>query len=212
MIPEKKENYREEVTELLRQQYKFSPRLSGLLFSFSNKVQEIENALFEVYSYNRNYGVFENTEGFVDPILKMGRTFNVLITQPINLKDIVERVLAQIWVAVSRGTWEDITGLSEFVYGYHSTIHDAKGAILLTVEGDISSDNGRKGKVLFDALTKMMPPTIKITHISESDPNEFFTFSEYGGSGAVGFTDRFIVGDNSFSRIVIDGEGNYIQN
>ena len=116
-----------------------------------------------------------------------------------------------IWVAVSNGKPEDLIGLSNFVYGYKSNLHDAKGALVLTVQGEISSEQGRKGKVLYDAARKMMPPTVTLSYISESDPNFGFSFSEFGGDGVVGFSATPQFGGFSFARVVIDGQGNFVE-
>ena len=211
MIEEKKFTYEQEVRQLLRQQYKFSPKLIGILTNFAGQVQEVEDALYEFYDYNKNYSVFVNEENYADPIIQIGRHFNVLITNPLNAQDVIERVLAQIWVSISHGRPSDITGLSKFVYNYESNFHETRGFLVLTVQGDISSDSGRKGMVLYDALRKMMPPTIVMSYICESNPRGAFSFSEFGADG-LGWTNVQDFSDqNEFARVVIDTEGNYVE-
>ena len=206
MIGALKNDYGTEPVRLLRQQYKSSNKLISFLTAYASQFQEIENEIYKIYDLNRNYGVNDN-DGLIDPAVKIGQHFGVFFIEPFNLNDVIERSLARIWVAVSHGNPKELTGLSEFVYGYKSNYHDSKGAVTLTVQGEISEDNGRKGKVLYSSAINMMPPTIELSFISEAPPTNGFSFLEFGPATGFSEMDDF---SNTFSRTIIDKNGDFI--
>lgn len=77
----------------------------------------------------------------------------------------------------------------------------------LTVQGEISEDNGRKGKVLYSSAINMMPPTIELSFISEAPPTNGFSFLEFGPATGFSEMDDF---SNTFSRTIIDKNGDFI--
>ena len=105
----------------------------------------------------------------------------------------------------------DISGLSDFLFGFKSHVHESLHSIDVSVMGDISSNNGRRAKVLQDAYKKMMPPTHVFNHLIEAKEGDF-SFQNFALGLGLSFFDLNGSHDDNggFSRVVIDETGKFL--
>ena len=208
MIP-KKTDYATEFQTLTREQYKNSKHLTGILKALGEQCQELEDAGYDIFeNFSENFGIKIDPQGRIDPLLKTARMFSAEYGNIIDPQDLVDRIKTNVYVMSNRPSVNSITGLSDFVYGFKSHVHQSYGFIDVSILGDISSDNGRKAKVLRSGYLRMMPLNLKLWHMLESRQGDFsfhgFTLgSEKGFYNSRGTRDD----EAGMSRVVINENG-----
>ena len=173
---ELKEDYRIEFIRLIREQYKESPYFSSVLENKGKLAQIIENSLFEINDLNKNFGILDGLSR--DALNRTGEMFGVLAPQLLSSEDLISEIKCFVIKAFSRTTINDFEAVSKFVYQYDSDVIDLDNGIYLNVYGDISSNNAKRGKLLYRCIRSMMPIYTNLYGIIETNYG-YFGFSEF---------------------------------
>ena len=209
-IETKKEDYRVEFARLIREQYKESPRFCSLLENKGKLAQVLEDSLFSIHDLNNNFGVLEGLSR--DSLNRTGEMFGVVAPQLLSEEELLDEIKCFIIKAFSRANVEDFQNISQFIYQYPSDILDLDGGIYLIVYGDISSNNARRGKLLYKCISSMMPIQTKVYGIIQSGFG-YFGFDGFNPEPNGGWRERETsLPDPSkrMAQLVIDENGEVV--
>ena len=208
-IEQRKVDYNTEFITLIREQYKRSPRFCTLLERHGVRAQDLENALFSFRNIDTNYGVVRGVSR--DSLNRTARMLGITRPEIYTEEDLLSEIKCFLVLSFSRGRIDDIKQIALQIYNYQSDVIDFEGGAYLVVYGDISSDEGKRGKLIFRCANKMMPASTKIYGIIESRFG-YFGFNDFKPTANGSWlTDDSIPDPNkNMSRLVIDDEGNFI--
>ena len=209
-IETRKMDYQAEFATLIREQYKQSPLFLKLLERKGRLAQELENSLFSVHELNENFGILEGLSR--DSLNRTGEMFGVVTPQLLSTSDLLDEIKCFLVKAFSRTTVEDFTNVTKFIYNYESDVIDLYGGIVLVVYGDISSDDAKRGRLIYRCLSGMMPPYTKVYGIVQSGFG-YFGFEGFKPLPNGEFRESASTIPNSEKRmaqLVIDENGNNI--
>lgn len=189
----------------LLQQYKGKPRFEGLLRSYLNRIQELEDAIWEVILYR----LLEDAEGAqldaIGKIVGRGRG-------PLNYAD-PEYLLAirgQIRINRSCGTPPDMIDVATLTLpvGHDFNYGEAyPAAVVITC---LEPETDPVINILFDSLFRTKPGGVRLYLISSyTDSDHSFTCSPYEtpyASVTQGFSDWFSPGTGGFLATVLSAE------
>ena len=207
-IQSRKTDYRTEFISLLREQYKSSPKLSILLNRLGDRVQELEDAAFSIMQSDTNYGVFEGAP--LDSLLRTARMFGLVAPEILSEADILAELRGFIASVFSRGLISDLQFLTRFVYNYQSDVTDLSDGVYLTVLGDISSNQGKRARLIHKYAIRIMPATKRLHGIIQGG-NGWFGFNGFvpaGGHFRLSTQDEDET--QRMAELVIDENGNFI--
>ena len=211
-IEVKKEDYQVEFARLIREQYKESPLFCSLLENKGKIAQNLENALFSIHELNENFGVLEGLSR--DSLNRTGEMFGVITPQLLSTQDLLDEIKCFLVKAFSQTTVADFTYAIKFIYNYDSDVIDLDGGILLVVYGDISSNDAKRGRLLYKCISGMMPAYTKVYGIVQSGFG-YFGFEGFKPlpNGEFREADSTLPDPNKrMAQLVIDENGNNLLN
>jgi len=179
----------------LLQQYQSSPYLRGLLTSYLNRIQDLENALWEVILYR----LLPNASGIqLDKLGKIvGRGRGSL-----NDSNYVLAIQAEIAINRSDGTPDQMINIATLslppgdVFTYSEAYPAVALFFLITVETSVNI------ALLFQSLVRSKPGGVKLMlNYLTALPADSFTFSPIAGpvaSTTQGFSDFYNPGTGGF--------------
>ena len=165
-IEVRKNDYQVEFARLIREQYKESPSFCHLLERKGIMAQSLENALFSIHELNDNFGVIEGLGR--DSLNRTGEMFGVITPQLLSTQDLLDEIKCFLVKAFSRTNVSDFNYVTRFIYRYDSDIIDLDGGIYLVVYGDITSDDAKRGRLLFRCFSGMMPAYTRVYGVIQS--------------------------------------------
>ena len=155
MAIQKNNDYAGGAAELLREQYKRLPRLGALLRMNGERAQGLEDALYQFFSFQENFGTGASApRGALNDKALM---FGVEAPDSFSEADLRLELKAAMIAAFSVGRAPDLAQISKRLYGLDSHIVSYAGGFVISVFGDISSAGAKAAKLIFKTARRMAP-------------------------------------------------------